>query len=352
MRASNYSQSFSRDALFRQMGPLIGAVLLLLVSSDPAKLPDEYSGTILWGAALIVVAVASTVLVPWHRLPRFAMLAPPLVYILVASGFGPGQGDPLTSWAGLFLLPVFWLSLYATGLELAAGVAAVAIALLTPMGSATPRPDPTQTFELIGLAAALGIGSHRLFDEMRARAGLRRLSRADQLTGVPNRQVWEAALSAELAEGGKDGVPTSVAMLNVDNFRAYNDRYGHLTGDRLLKFFTARWQAELRTADLLARFEGDTFAVLMPRCPLEAGGAVIRRLCSVPATTTTSAGVACWNGHESMPELITRAQVALSQAKQEGRSRIVLAETPPPPAPPRSPDNRTPSIRLEPTESH
>jgi hypothetical protein len=89
--------------------------------------------------------------------------------------------------------------------------------------------------------------------------------------------------------------------------------------------------------------------VLMPRCQLEAGGAVIRRLCSVPATTTTSAGVACWNGHESMQELTARAQSALFQAKQEGRSRIVLAETPPRPAPPRSPDNRTPDIQLEPT---
>lgn len=352
MRATNYSQSFSREALFRQIGPLIGAVLLWLVYSDNAKTPDEYSATIVWGAALIALAVALTVLLPWHRLPRFAMVAPPFVYVLVASGFGPGHGDPLASWAGLFLLPVFWLSLYATGLELAAGVGAVAIAILTPMGSATPRPDPAQAFELIGLAAALGIGSHRLFEEMRARAGMKRLARTDPLTGIPNRRVWETAVSAQLAEAGGDEVPTSVAILNVDQFRAYNDRYGRPTGDRLLKFFTARWQTELRNSDLLARIDGDTFAVLMPRCQLEAGGAVIRRLCSVPATTTTSAGVACWNGHESIHELIARAQRALFQAKEEGRSRIVLAETPPPPAPPRSPDNRPPSIRLEPTEIH
>ena len=64
---------------------------------------------------------------------------------------------------------------------------------------------------------------------------------------------------------------------------------------------------------------------------------MIRRLCSIPGSTTTSAGVASWDGRESMEALIARADRALYQAKQEGKSRIVLAETPPPPAPPRSP---------------
>lgn len=352
MPTTNFSQSFSRDTLFRQIGPLVGAVLLWLVYSETPKLPDEYTGTVMWGAALIAAAVALTVLLPWERLPRFARVAPPLVYLLVASGFGPAHGDPLSSWAGLFLLPVFWLSLYATGFELAAGVAAVAIAILTPMGSSGSRPDPAQAVVLIALAGALGVGSQRLFEEVRARAaGLAFTGRTDPLTGIPTRRVWEAALSVQLAEAARTEVPASVAMLNLDHFHAYNDRYGRLAGDRLLKFFTARWQTELRTGDILARIDGDGFAVLLPRCQLEAGGAVIHRLCSVPASTTTSAGVACWNGQESMQELIARADRALYQAKQEGRSRIVLAETPPPPAPPRSPDNRAPTVRLEPTET-
>lgn len=132
-------------------------------------------------------------------------------------------------------------------------------------------------------------------------------------------------------------------MLDVDYLKAYNERFGHVAGDRLLKFLAARWQSELRNGDLLARVGGDVFGVLLPHCHLEAGAAVIRRLCAVTATTTTSAGVACWNGHESMGELLARADQALYRAKQEGRNRIVLAETPPPPAPPRAPG----SIQLE-----
>jgi diguanylate cyclase (GGDEF)-like protein len=340
MHRTEHSDAFSRETLFRQIGPLVGAILLWLVYSDTPRLPDEYSETIIWGAALIALAVVLTVLLPWHRLPRFARLVPPLVYLLAASGLGPAHGDPLSSWAGLFLLPVFWISVYATGLELAAGVLAVALAILTPVGSAGLRPDPAQAFALIALAGALGIGCQRLFEEVRARAtGLERLARTDPLTGVPNLRVWEAALSDQLAEAARWEVPASVAMLDVDNFKAYNDRFGHQAGDRLLKFFAARWQSELRNGDLLARIGGDEFAVLLPRCPLEAGGAVIRRLCSVPASTTTSAGVASWDGRESMEGLIARADRALYQAKQEGRSRIVLAETPPPPAPPRSPQS-------------
>jgi len=350
MRTINYPQSFSRDALFRQIGPLVGAVLLWLVYADTPRLPDEYAATVVWGAGLIAAAVALTVLLPWQRLPRFARIVPPLVYVLVAAGFGPAHGNPLSSWAGLFLLPVFWLSLYATGLELAVGVAAVAVAILTPMGSAGSRPDPGQAVVLIALAGTLGIGSQRLFEEIRNRTmGPGGIARTDPLTGVPTRRIWEAALSVQLAEARQTETPASVAILNIDHFKAYNERFGRQAGDRLLKFFAARWQSELRNADILARLTGDEFAVLMPRCHLEAGGAVIRRLCAVPASTTTSAGVACWNGHESMQDLIARADRALSQAKQAGRSRIVLAETPPPPAPPRAPDNRAPHIQFEST---
>src|SRR5439155_7779355 len=112
---------------------------------------------------------------------------------------------------------------------------------------------------LIALAGALGIGSQRLFQEVRARATGGRLVRTDPLTGVSNRRVWEAALSAQLAVAGRTEMPASVAMLDVDDFKAYNDRFGNLAGDRLLKFFAARWQSELRNGDLLARIGGDEF---------------------------------------------------------------------------------------------
>ena len=165
-----------------------------------------------------------TVLLPWQRLPRFATLVPPLVYVLAASGFGPGHGDPLSSWAGMFLLPVFWISVYASGLEFAAGVVAVAIAILTPMGSAASRPDPVQALILISLAGALGIGSQRLFQEVRAIASgtwqeilssssSQRRGRASFATGTCwqgsvatiSRCCSPAAISRPEGRGGADG---------------------------------------------------------------------------------------------------------------------------------------------------
>jgi diguanylate cyclase (GGDEF)-like protein len=349
MRTTGYSDTFNRDALFRQIGPLIGAVLLGLVYSDSPRAPDYFSGTLLWGAGLIALAVALTLLVPWHRLPRFAMLVPPIVYVVAASGFGPARGEAMASWAGLFLLPVFWLSLFATGVELGAGIVVVAVAILSPVAnSAGSRPDPAQAFAFIALAGALGIGSKRLFDEMRSRTvGRKRAGQTDPLTGTLNRRTWEGVLSAQLAEAALTEQPASVAVLDIDHLKAYNERFGYDAGDRLLKFYAARWQAELRNGDLLARVNGGEFGVVLPHCHLEAAAAVIRRLCSVTASTTTSAGVACWSGHESIQELVARADQALYRAKQEGRNRIVLAETPPPPAPPRSPE----SIKLEPTST-
>lgn len=348
MRTTGYTDTFSRDAMFRQIGPLVGAVLLWLEYSDSPKASDYFSGTLLWGAGLIALAVALTLLAPWHRLPRFAMLVPPVAYVVAASGFGPARGEAMASWAGLFLLPVFWLSLYATGIELAAGIVVVAVAILSPVANSTgSRPDPAQAFAFIALAGALGVGSKRLFDEVRSRTvGRKRTAQGDPLTGTLNRRAWEGVLTAQLS-GVHAEQPTSVAVLDVDYLKAYNDRFGHEAGDRLLRFFAARWQSELRNGDILARIGGGEFGVLLPHCHLEAGAAVIRRLCSVTASTTTSAGVACWNGHESTEELIARADRALYRAKQEGRNRIVLAETPPPPAPPRAPE----SIKLEPTST-
>src|SRR5438093_6652588 len=107
MRTTNYPQSLSREALFRQFGPLVGATLLLLIYWDSPNLLDYFSGTILWAAGLIAFAIVLTIVVPWHRLPRFAMLVPPIVYVIGASGFAPARGESITSWAGLFLLPVF-----------------------------------------------------------------------------------------------------------------------------------------------------------------------------------------------------------------------------------------------------
>jgi diguanylate cyclase len=152
----------------------------------------------------------------------------------------------------------------------------------------------------------------------------------DELTGLPNRRAWSAELPAAIERARRDRVALSVALLDLDHFKRFNDEYGHQAGDRLLKTATAAWSAKLRTVDQLARYGGEEFIVLLPGATAELAASVLERLRGVTsAGQTFSAGVAAWDGNETSEELIARADQALYQAKDAGRDRI-LATAPHP----------------------
>jgi diguanylate cyclase (GGDEF)-like protein/PAS domain S-box-containing protein len=153
------------------------------------------------------------------------------------------------------------------------------------------------------------------------------LALTDQLTGLPNRRAWQEGLDRELARAARESHPVCVAVIDLDDFKRYNDDYGHLAGDALLTETAESWRAELRAADLLARYGGEEFAAVIPSWPLEAAIAVVERLRqATPGGRTCSAGVACWDQRESGLELFGRADAALYAAKQAGRNRTVAAE--------------------------
>jgi diguanylate cyclase len=155
---------------------------------------------------------------------------------------------------------------------------------------------------------------------------LSQLTRVDELTGLPNRRAWSAELPAAIERARRDRVALSVAMLDLDHFKRFNDEYGHQAGDRLLKTATAAWSGKLRAVDQLARYGGEEFIVLLPGATLELAASVLERLRGVtPAGQTFSAGVAAWDGNETSEELIARADQALYQAKDAGRDRILAA---------------------------
>ena len=148
----------------------------------------------------------------------------------------------------------------------------------------------------------------------------------DELTGVPNRRAWENVFEHEMARARREGTELCVAILDLDRFKEFNDRYGHPTGDRRLREAAEAWQAELRATDLLARYGGEEFAVLLPDCGPEAAATLIERLRSVtPHDQTVSAGLASWTGGEGAHQLMERADAALYRAKRRGRDRTVLA---------------------------
>ena len=159
-------------------------------------------------------------------------------------------------------------------------------------------------------------------------ARARHLARSDDLTGLPNRRRWHEELDREMARARRSGAPLCVAMVDLDEFKEYNDTHGHLAGDDLLARTGAAWAQAVRATDMLARYGGDEFSVILPECPLDEAKVVVERLCgATPHPVTCSAGIACSNGTEPAEGLVRRADDALYQAKRGGRDSIVTARS-------------------------
>jgi len=150
------------------------------------------------------------------------------------------------------------------------------------------------------------------------------LAQRDGLTGIPNRRTWDSELPVAMDRARRDGLPLSVALIDLDHFKHFNDEYGHQAGDRLLKSATAAWSMALRATDLICRYGGEEFGVLLPAATAEQAAEVLERVRAVtPLAQTFSAGVACWDRQEISDELVARADRALYAAKGAGRDRIL-----------------------------
>jgi diguanylate cyclase (GGDEF)-like protein len=154
--------------------------------------------------------------------------------------------------------------------------------------------------------------------------------RSDPLTGVSNRRAFDESLEELLASHHADNeAPLSLAMLDLDHFKRINDAQGHLAGDRVLQDMAQLLKAGIREGDILARFGGEEFVVLMPRTQLRSAANLAERLrqqIEEKLATTVSIGVASSLAEESSTSLIARADAALYTAKKEGRNCVALHE--------------------------
>jgi diguanylate cyclase (GGDEF)-like protein len=117
-----------------------------------------------------------------------------------------------------------------------------------------------------------------------------------------------------------------LAIIDLDHFKAYNDTYGHLAGDVMLRDCAITWDSELRGEDTIVRFGGEEFLVVLPDCTFEQAAEIVERLrVATPGEQTCSAGVACWDFTEMAVDLVGRADSALYRAKAGGRDRLVQA---------------------------
>jgi diguanylate cyclase (GGDEF)-like protein len=152
---------------------------------------------------------------------------------------------------------------------------------------------------------------------------LERLSTLDPLTGACNRRAWNEAMARELPRAAREQHPLSVLVIDIDHFKKFNDTHGHAAGDAFLQAAAAAWQERLRPGDVLCRWGGEEFAVLLPSCARDGARVVADDLRTrTPAGATCSVGIAQWEPGQSADELIARADRCLYAAKSAGRDRV------------------------------
>jgi len=163
------------------------------------------------------------------------------------------------------------------------------------------------------------------------------LATTDALTGLPNRRQLMAQMETEILRANRSGRPLSLALLDVDRFKAINDGHGHPAGDAVLQAIAAELGRVTRGGDVVGRFGGEEFAVLMPDTSLAMARTAGERLRTAIAKrpidfpdgscgrVTVSVGVALLAGSEGCDHLISRADAALYEAKADGRNLVRLA---------------------------
>jgi len=161
-----------------------------------------------------------------------------------------------------------------------------------------------------------------------------RLATTDPLTGVFNRRTFIELAEQELARSHRAGTPLSIMMLDLDHFKRVNDTFGHLAGDDVLVAFTRLVRDCVRRGDLVVRYGGEEFCVLLPATTLAAAAALaerIRAACAAQPLTgrafkvTVSIGLAAYAGGRAanLNDLLARADEALYRAKDGGRNQVI-----------------------------
>jgi diguanylate cyclase (GGDEF)-like protein len=182
--------------------------------------------------------------------------------------------------------------------------------------------EPTgDVLELVAAQAAVAI------EQAGLRSRVASLALRDELTGLASRRTFEEELPRELARGRRAEHGVCVAAIGLDHTSAFNMLRGERERDRLVKEAAAVWSAAVREVDLVARLEGDRFAILLPGYELGEAIEVVDRLRGLtPRGQTASAGVARWDGAEPGELLMLRCADALAAAKSAGRDLTVPAE--------------------------
>jgi diguanylate cyclase (GGDEF)-like protein len=169
---------------------------------------------------------------------------------------------------------------------------------------------------------------------------LKALSHTDTLTGLFNLRYFLSALETEMERTRRTGLPTTLIMIDLDHFKRVNDTFGHESGNRVLQWATKVFQKATRKIDILCRYGGEEFAIILPGTRMPQGMRTAERLRLAlelskleldgdRVALTASFGVHTYKGREdlSTEEFIKRADSFLLEAKARGRNRVCCEET-------------------------
>jgi diguanylate cyclase (GGDEF)-like protein len=195
------------------------------------------------------------------------------------------------------------------------------------------RGQPRFASEEIRSALLLGAWTGMAIENLRLSESLEKLAVTDDLTQVYNYRFLKTALRREIKRAGRFGQQLALVMIDVDNLKGYNDRFGHLRGSYLLKEIASLVSEQVRSFDLLAKYGGDEFTMILPQTDREGAMVVAERVRSAVAShsfpnavdgaITISLGVATFpEDADDANSLIQAADRALYLAKQRGRNRV------------------------------
>jgi diguanylate cyclase (GGDEF)-like protein len=208
--------------------------------------------------------------------------------------------------------------------------------------------NPDHVWELMRAEHAIALNMMQIFTErirrnnavilevLKQEAQLRAISTIDPLTSLHNRRWMNEVFPRQIARCARGGQALSLAMLDIDRFAAVNDTYGQPGGDQVLMWAARAMQQHFRPGDLIARYGGNEFCVLLPDTRLDRALTALERLRSSiehaaitlddgrSLTITISGGAAAWRDGWSLEDLVQGAEKALAGAKQGGRNKVMI----------------------------
>ncbi len=293
-------------------GAAIGVCSLLLPG------PEGVNATLALALTLLAAALGATVLLVGQRLgDRWYQLLVVVGTTMTTAGIYLSHGGAMS--VGIAAMYV-WVGIYAAYFFSRTAVAAHLAFICVAFSAVIAVSWSTLSISIAIIVISTVVLSTVVVTRLKSE--LRRIALTDPLTRLPNRQALEHILEREVARIIRFGGSLCVGVIDLDGFKSVNDTEGHLAGDIILRNMAIRWQSALRKIDILARYGGDEFVVVLPSCDQRNAIEIFGRLRGY-GNIGWSVGIAEWTPGDSSLELLHKADKALLEAKENGRSCIV-----------------------------